>query len=137
MIRRPPRSTRTDTLCPYTTLFRSTVGAREVAQHIGARVGRGSIGELARERGASGQGRADGIEIDEVHARQRVAVHGLQPAQLVDQPELRRGSRLRRAAAQDTPARRQDRTRVVSGKGRAREGVSGFAAEQVKTTKVK
>src|SRR3546814_8666783 len=24
MIRRPPRATRTDTLCPYTTLFRST-----------------------------------------------------------------------------------------------------------------
>src|SRR3546814_19371356 len=24
MIRRPPRSTRTDTLCPFTTLFRST-----------------------------------------------------------------------------------------------------------------
>src|SRR3546814_19349415 len=28
MIRRPPRSTRTDTLCPYTTLFRSRVGKR-------------------------------------------------------------------------------------------------------------
>src|SRR3546814_1914578 len=27
MIRRPPRSTRTDTLFPYTTLFRSGVGA--------------------------------------------------------------------------------------------------------------
>src|SRR3546814_11391832 len=27
MIRRPPRSTRTDTLFPYTTLFRSTVAA--------------------------------------------------------------------------------------------------------------
>src|SRR3546814_2822447 len=27
MIRRPPRSTRTDTLFPYTTLFRSTIGA--------------------------------------------------------------------------------------------------------------
>src|SRR3546814_17847186 len=26
MIRRPPRSTRTDTLCPYTTLFRSLLG---------------------------------------------------------------------------------------------------------------
>src|SRR3546814_3141625 len=26
MIRRPPRSTRTDTLFPYTTLFRSAVG---------------------------------------------------------------------------------------------------------------
>src|SRR3546814_14589685 len=25
MIRRPPRSTRTDTLCPYTTLFRSGI----------------------------------------------------------------------------------------------------------------
>src|SRR3546814_11770413 len=28
MIRRPPRSTRTDTLFPYTTLFRSTVHMR-------------------------------------------------------------------------------------------------------------
>src|SRR3546814_6745266 len=27
MIRRPPRSTRTDTLCPYTTRFRSDVAA--------------------------------------------------------------------------------------------------------------
>src|SRR3546814_3401519 len=27
MIRRPPRSTRTDTLCPYTTLFRSDGGS--------------------------------------------------------------------------------------------------------------
>src|SRR3546814_8136082 len=27
MIRRPPRSTRTDTLFPYTTLFRSALGA--------------------------------------------------------------------------------------------------------------
>src|SRR3546814_11370906 len=29
MVRRPPRSTRTDTLCPYTTLFRSQVGRRD------------------------------------------------------------------------------------------------------------
>src|SRR3546814_3139851 len=28
MIRRPPRSTRTDTLFPYTTLFRSIAGGR-------------------------------------------------------------------------------------------------------------
>src|SRR3546814_12600571 len=27
MVRRPPRSTRTDTLCPYTTLFRSIPGS--------------------------------------------------------------------------------------------------------------
>src|SRR3546814_3796564 len=32
MIRRPPRSTRTDTLFPYTTLFRSI---RAVAEYIG------------------------------------------------------------------------------------------------------
>src|SRR3546814_5040010 len=30
MIRRPPRSTRTDTLFPYTTLFRSEEGARDL-----------------------------------------------------------------------------------------------------------
>src|SRR3546814_5222668 len=29
MIRRPPRSTRTDTLFPYTTLFRSNAGVRQ------------------------------------------------------------------------------------------------------------
>src|SRR3546814_11295156 len=31
MITRPPRSTRTDTLCPYTTLFRSPFGRHEAA----------------------------------------------------------------------------------------------------------
>src|SRR3546814_6470238 len=31
MIRRPPRSTRTDTLFPYTTLFRSTGHGDEIA----------------------------------------------------------------------------------------------------------
>src|SRR3546814_7570994 len=30
MIRRPPRSTRTDTLFPYTTLFRSTIPAERM-----------------------------------------------------------------------------------------------------------
>src|SRR3546814_1877869 len=33
MIRRPPRSTRTDTLLPYTTLFRSLVGVEQQAEH--------------------------------------------------------------------------------------------------------
>src|SRR3546814_3619216 len=32
MIRRPPRSTRTDTLVPYTTLFRSTDAGLDVDQ---------------------------------------------------------------------------------------------------------
>src|SRR3546814_12295068 len=34
MIRRPPRSTRTDTLFPYTTLFRSPIEGRYERVHI-------------------------------------------------------------------------------------------------------
>src|SRR3546814_2227858 len=34
MIRRPPRSTRTDTLFPYTTLFRSLVGDQTIHLRI-------------------------------------------------------------------------------------------------------
>src|SRR3546814_14882739 len=37
MIRRPPRSTRTDTLFPYTTLFRSTPGS--AGEKAGLRIG--------------------------------------------------------------------------------------------------
>src|SRR3546814_18289767 len=46
MIRRPPRSTRTDTLVPYTTLFRSDAGGLVVdtaaggAEHLAAGAGR-------------------------------------------------------------------------------------------------
>src|SRR3546814_5314379 len=45
MIRRPPRSTRTDTRLPYTTLFRS-----------GCRGGRGGFGGLGKERGGGDRG---------------------------------------------------------------------------------
>src|SRR3546814_3268479 len=59
MIRRPPRSTRTDTLFPYTTLFRSPQSADaeaeiEIAQEGDGRVagaadeGRAAIAEAAR-----------------------------------------------------------------------------------------
>src|SRR3546814_19690523 len=34
MIRRPPRSTRTDTLFPYTTLFRSSIAVGHAAQDL-------------------------------------------------------------------------------------------------------
>src|SRR3546814_9021134 len=36
MIRRPPRSTRTDTLFPYTTLFRSSAGHMHADKDIGS-----------------------------------------------------------------------------------------------------
>src|SRR3546814_15721945 len=47
MIRRPPRSTRTDTLFPYTTLFRSAASrdaAIGILADIGRAVGREEIG---------------------------------------------------------------------------------------------
>src|SRR3546814_2023098 len=45
MIRRPPRSTRTDTLFPYTTLFRSDVdGEREDGPAIGIKLGGQRLG---------------------------------------------------------------------------------------------
>src|SRR3546814_1244600 len=49
MRRRPPRSTRTDTLFPYTTLFRSRCG-RGGARHRPDRVGRpvGRVGAARR-----------------------------------------------------------------------------------------
>src|SRR3546814_7853835 len=53
MIRRPPRSTRTDTLFPYTTLFRSDLGARGVtpgALYRGARLRRGRSARLQEPR---------------------------------------------------------------------------------------
>src|SRR3546814_1826721 len=61
MIRRPPRSTRTDTLFPYTTLFRSTLRHGEFA----GRADRdNAIAE--DEYGASGQALA-GRDIEHGH----------------------------------------------------------------------
>src|SRR3546814_4017285 len=44
MIRRPPRSTRTDTLFPYTTLFRSYWMTHNQAQELGGKVRAGEKG---------------------------------------------------------------------------------------------
>src|SRR3546814_1407662 len=59
MIRRPPRSTRTDTLFPYPTLFRSPAdaGTAGAAAHAGRR-GRatgGNRGGRTADRGAAGR----------------------------------------------------------------------------------
>src|SRR3546814_14274878 len=44
MIRRPPRSTRTDTLCPFTTLFRSGLGQ---LRHAGESAEAGELAVVA------------------------------------------------------------------------------------------
>src|SRR3546814_1516314 len=63
MIRRPPRSTRTDTLFPDTTLFRSTRGEPTQGQRAVARArppARGAEGCLSVGRGRARQINADG-----------------------------------------------------------------------------
>src|SRR3546814_11221406 len=61
MIRRPPRSTRTDTLFPYTTLFRSThaIRAYDVDKTAGTLAG----GRLFHQF-EHGNGRPDGGAVD-------------------------------------------------------------------------
>src|SRR3546814_14355449 len=56
MIRRPPRSTRTDTLFPYTTLFRSPHRRGGIAAEVAGAPDKAdtafrTIGELSRETG--------------------------------------------------------------------------------------
>src|SRR3546814_2135513 len=66
MIRRPPRSTRTDTLFPYTTLFRS------VHRLIGV------VGVQGAQHQVAGFGEGDGV------------VHALAGADLADHDHVRR-----------------------------------------------
>src|SRR3546814_9401465 len=59
MIRRPPRSTRTDTLFPYTTLFRSAREPLEAAALVTPRdraIEQHVVGRLPVEREARGEG---------------------------------------------------------------------------------
>src|SRR3546814_3559311 len=73
MIRRPPRSTRTDTLFPYTTLFRSVLGGQrlEIEAVGGVVVGRDRLRVAVDHDGlvagvAQGHGRMDAaiVELD-------------------------------------------------------------------------
>src|SRR3546814_14989742 len=50
MIRRPPRSTRTDTLVPYTTLFRSYLDALAGLWCVNVGYGRAELAEVAAEQ---------------------------------------------------------------------------------------
>src|SRR3546814_2393058 len=77
MIRRPPRSTRTDTLFPYTTLFRSLAGHQLGDHAAGGKAGRrppghgldlrGDLGDLGDEGGVGVLPRVGGIERSEEH----------------------------------------------------------------------
>src|SRR3546814_1734783 len=94
MIRRPPRSTRTDTLCPDTTLFRSVIddialdladqqreagigeGVLDHAHHNEAR--RQEIGEGHPHHLAPAAAQSDGEDAEEQQRRDRRRPAGLQ-----------------------------------------------------------
>src|SRR3546814_4897681 len=68
MIRRPPRSTRTDTLFPYTTLFRSAIQCRWVACAARiAGIGRPVASRISRIGGIAQPGRVRGDSRSEEH----------------------------------------------------------------------
>src|SRR3546814_19909521 len=81
MIRRPPRSTRTDTLFPYTTLFRSA----SLVDAPGARCGQVNLGvgvvEALLERGHQV------VALMLGNGRHEIApVFGIEPAHAVEKP---------------------------------------------------
>src|SRR3546814_3353967 len=59
MIRRPPRSTRTDTLFPYTTLFRSGIGLSKFRQRSWRGLVRPDPPHLKNPRARGNRGRGD------------------------------------------------------------------------------
>src|SRR3546814_9472119 len=70
MIRRPPRSTRTDTLVPYTTLFRSSRARPGVAAGDGAAGARpGRAGGAWHGEPGAGRGADDAGGVADQHRR--------------------------------------------------------------------
>src|SRR3546814_5351142 len=102
MIRRPPRSTRTDTLFPYTTLFRSRAGGIEQAIGAVADVGNQVAGVVAedieafvgRGAGALGRGGAVGRIVRGVLG-QRVDIGRTVAAAAVQRGQVETGARRR------------------------------------------
>src|SRR3546814_20953827 len=78
MIRRPPEATRTDTRCPYTTLFRS---ARDLDQVVG-KVDRGDVRALARQRLA--EQAAAAADVAHLRSTQRGAIGDVAQAHRVE-----------------------------------------------------
>src|SRR3546814_9911710 len=80
MIRRPPRSTRTDTLFPYTTLFRSHNHRHPALAHQEPE----SIKRIAPRFAAGGQDRVDIVDGDEPRSLLLEQVHHLEIGNPVD-----------------------------------------------------
>src|SRR3546814_15172262 len=118
MIRRPPRSTRTVTLFPYTTLFRSDEALLAVLQ--------GDVEALVR--GPRGDVAAHDAGADDVHALDTgvLAAQALQP--LLQEEHAGQVARGRRACQLDHRPARSEARRV--GKERVRPVRIGVSADE-------
>src|SRR3546814_1092827 len=98
MIRRPPRSTRTDTLFPYTTLFRSDAILRRHRRQVGvmmlyrdhrqaglARVAAGRVVGMAIAGDRLGRDPQQAFEVGNALAKEVVAGAGLDVADMLRQ----------------------------------------------------
>src|SRR3546814_19068589 len=95
MRRRPPRATRTDTLFPYTTLFRAEMRLVRPDQRAGKRHGLGiAFGGRALDRRTAGKAQAEKLgALVEGFAR-RVVDGGGEAAVAADALEDRKSTRL-------------------------------------------
>src|SRR3546814_5599197 len=116
MVRRPPESTRTDSLFPYTTLFRSQACTLQVAEFVGWQVGQQRQPDVGRRGTPRDQQR--GVFLDVVR-RQPVVGVGDEileerpgaPRQATEESELRSRQRARPAFARQAGPPRQPRRR--------------------------
>src|SRR3546814_20620599 len=118
MIRRPPRSTRTDTLFPYTTLFRSLLRLAEGLQQQRHQLGQ----QLAAARRAQ---RAIAAVVP--------AAHHVPDARAVADAEAgegREGLRVRLAAGEHQAARRRECRRLLD-----EVSIAGFYAQIRRATR--
>src|SRR3546814_17720540 len=121
MIRRPPRSTRTDTLFPYTTLFRSRPArGRGSTTRLRARARspcrRGDAGRELRARARRsqlGQLPAAHEHDEEGGAEQRGDDADLELTRSGDDPPEHVGAEQPRGAEHEAPGQAPDRKRVV------------------------
>src|SRR3546814_12536412 len=123
MIRRPPRSTRTDTLFPYTTLFRSLVGEVEDDLEV----------LLRADAAAAGNHALGALQVGAVGlARGKAHVAGVRGQGCLDAGSLYRCAATRRrlrpgrsahGGADDVLGRRLDDDAGVASVGRPLEGM--------------
>src|SRR3546814_18495784 len=127
MIRRPPRSTRTDTLLPYTTLFRSDPQEAWQEGNPGGEDCAEGRGDERRQPGRFGEGREEADELRHhdqrpgrglCHAEADAHRAGLEPAIGIDclQP-YKSEHRLATAAGPPTPNARASGRSTVCQKG--------------------